>query len=92
MAYKYCRAIGLGLDISKEALIVAEKNSKLLGQGHNRASFSFSDIHQTNFTSQVISQWIGFNGGFVDVYVSNPPYIPTKVAQYATNVTGGPSL
>lgn len=58
-----------GVDISKEALKVAEKNAEnLLGQG--RITFMESDL----FVS--LEEQKKF-----DVIVSNPPYIPTKIIE-----------
>ena len=54
---------GLGVDISKQALIVAKENAKLNGV---LASFERSDLFE-----MVTDTY--------DVIVSNPPYIPTEV-------------
>lgn len=54
---------GLGVDISKQALIVAKENAKLNGVA---ASFERSDLFE-----MVTDTY--------DVIVSNPPYIPTDV-------------
>lgn len=60
-----CRCAGVGTDISKEALAVAEKNAQRLGV---RADFLQSDLFE-----QV--------SGRFDMILSNPPYIPTKVIE-----------
>ena len=54
---------GVGVDISKEALHVAEQNAKALG-------VTATWIH-SNLFEQVTSRY--------DIIVSNPPYIPTSV-------------
>ena len=59
---------GLGIDISKKALLIAEKNAKK-HKIINNISFlkrSFSDIHNYKF----------------DLIVSNPPYIKSKEIKY----------
>ncbi len=59
---------GLGIDISKKALLIAEKNAKKHNIINN-ISFhkrSFSDIHNYKF----------------DLIVSNPPYIKSKEIKY----------
>jgi len=55
---------GMGIDISKEAIKIAKKNSKNLNL-LNRSRFKVSDLSQ-------------FNIGKYDLIVSNPPYIPTN--------------
>ena len=56
------------VDISKEALEVAEKNASILGVAE-RIEFIQSDLFQR----------IGED--YFDIIVSNPPYIPTKVIE-----------
>ena len=55
---------GMGIDISKEAIEIAKKNSKNLSL-LNRSRFKVSDLSK-------------FNIGKYDLIVSNPPYIPTN--------------
>ena len=54
---------GVGVDISKEALHVAEQNAKALG-------VAATWLH-SNLFERVMSRY--------DIIVSNPPYIPTSV-------------
>lgn len=58
---------GLGVDISLEALTVAEENAKRLVP-EERLKFIESDLYERV-------------EGMFDVIVSNPPYIPTKVIE-----------
>ena len=55
---------GLGIDLSKEAINIAQKNSKKL-----------QVEKQSNF---LISNWMESINFKFDVVVSNPPYIPSK--------------
>ena len=58
---EYKEANGIGIDISKKALIVAKKNADLLNLKH-RASFK-------------LGNWCENIAGKFDLIVSNPPYI-----------------
>lgn len=63
-----------GTEISKEAIVIAERNSKQLGA---KTHFYHSDILKENLPESNL-----------DILVSNPPYIPNKeFAQMAKNVT-----
>lgn len=65
---KLCREKGIagtGMDISKEALLVAESNAKRLGIP---AKFVKGDLFEN-----------AESGKLFDMIVSNPPYIPTAV-------------
>lgn len=66
LALRNARVKGIGVDISKEALLVAERNAKTLQCG----SVTFL---QSNLFEQV-------NETF-DMIVSNPPYIKTRVIE-----------
>ena len=55
---------GLGIDLSKEAINIAQKNSKKL-----------QVEKQSNF---LISNWMESINFKFDIVVSNPPYIPSK--------------
>lgn len=60
---------GVGIDLSKEALAVAEINAQRLGlTEEGRVTFQESDLFET------------VEGKF-DIIVSNPPYIPTQVVE-----------
>jgi len=61
---EYPSAMGVGVDISDEALAVATANAEALGL-KNRALFKKSD-----WNSEIKGVW--------DVVISNPPYIPTE--------------
>jgi len=61
---EYSNARGIGVDISNEALAVAQDNAKGLGV-ESRVSF-------------VQSCWGEKVEGLFDIIVSNPPYIPTR--------------
>ncbi|WP_282604178.1 peptide chain release factor N(5)-glutamine methyltransferase [Pelagibius sp. Alg239-R121] len=79
-------ARGLGVDMSRQALAVAEENARNLGLG-SRADFACHD-----WTSGLIGTW--------DIILSNPPYIAeSEIADLAPEVadydplqalTGGP--
>lgn len=58
------KAYGLGVDISRNALDIAQKNSKLLGVS-DRATF-------------MESNWFGKVTSKFDLIVSNPPYISSE--------------
>ena len=62
---------GLGLDISKEALLVAEQNKKNLGFS---AKFLESNLFSALETDEALEKW-----GKFDIIVSNPPYIESEV-------------
>ncbi len=62
---------GLGLDISGEALLVAERNKNNLGL---LAEFLESNLFSALETDEVPEKW-----GKFDIIVSNPPYIETEV-------------
>ena len=55
---------GVGIDISKKAIQIANVNSKRIGM-LNRSKFKVMDLEK-------------LNEGKYDLIVSNPPYIPTK--------------
>lgn len=63
---------GVGVDISKEALKVAEKNAGNL-QVQERVQFIESNL----FFGEFFSEKDGNNTGSYDMLISNPPYIPT---------------
>lgn len=63
LLYEYPRATGVGVDISPEALAVAQENATNLGL-QSRVEF-------------LTSHWCMNVTGAFDVIVSNPPYIPT---------------
>ncbi|MBQ7358517.1 MAG: peptide chain release factor N(5)-glutamine methyltransferase [Lachnospiraceae bacterium] len=68
---------GVGVDISKEALVVARRNAAAIlecgiGDGTEKLDQIVRWIHSDMFT-QVEGQF--------DVITSNPPYIPTKVIE-----------
>lgn len=60
--------IGVGADISKEALEVAERNAKKLLKAEKQITFLHSDLFEK------------VKGSF-DMIVSNPPYIPSSVIE-----------
>lgn len=62
---------GIGVDISREALLVAEKNKKNLGLS---AEFLESNLFSALETDEALEK-----GGKFDIIVSNPPYIETEV-------------
>jgi release factor glutamine methyltransferase len=62
---EYPNATGVGVDISEQALEVAQQNMSLLGMV-NRARF-------------LRSRWADEVEGEFDIIVSNPPYIPTQI-------------
>lgn len=62
---------GLGLDISKEALLVAEQNKKNLGLS---GEFLESNLFSALETDEALEKW-----GKFDIIVSNPPYIESEV-------------
>ena len=61
-------ACGVGVDVSDEALAVAEKNAAALGV-KDRIRFIRSDLFSGVDSAQ---------GAIFDLIVSNPPYIPTR--------------
>lgn len=63
LLYEFPQAKGVGVDISDEALKVAQENAVHLGL-QSRASF-------------VASHWCMRVDGVFDIIISNPPYIPT---------------
>lgn len=63
------KAQGTGVDMSTEALAVAQDNAKALGLG-NRARFVVGDWNAPDGLREA--------GGPFDVVVSNPPYIPSR--------------
>ncbi len=65
-------ASGTGVDLSEEALVVAERNRKSLNVGE-RALFVKSDI----FSSEYFMQNSGRELPEYDMLISNPPYIAT---------------
>ena len=58
------KCFGVGIDISKKAIQIANVNSKRIGM-LNRSKFKVMDLEK-------------LNEGKYDLIVSNPPYIPTK--------------
>jgi release factor glutamine methyltransferase len=58
--------LGLALDISNKALLIAEKNAKI-NQVSNRLNFIQSDLFKNLHHDQIF-----------DIIISNPPYIPTN--------------
>ena len=60
---EYPRSKGIGIDISKEALLVAEQNKK-----NRQANLILRDFMRPDWTKDL---------GRFDIIVSNPPYIPT---------------
>lgn len=64
---------GIGVDISEEALKVAEKNAENL-QVSERVQFIESNL----FSGVFFSEKDGNDTGSYDILISNPPYIPTK--------------
>lgn len=58
-------AIGVGVDVSEEALAVARRNALRHGLG-DRVTFRKSD-------------WVSGVSGLYDMVVSNPPYIPSAI-------------
>ena len=64
---------GVGVDISKEALQVAEKNAENL-QVSERVQFIESNL----FFGAFFSEKYGNDTKSYDILISNPPYIPTK--------------
>lgn len=58
--------LGLALDISNKALLIAEKNAKL-NQVLTRINFKQSDLFKNLSNDQIF-----------DIIISNPPYIPTN--------------
>ena len=65
---------GVGIDISKNAIQTAKKNSKKMNLS-NRSNFKVFDINE-------------FNIGRYDLIVSNPPYIPTRdISKLSEDIT-----
>ena len=64
---------GIGVDISEEALKVAEKNAENL-QVSERVQFIESNL----FSGVFFSEKDGNDTRSYDILISNPPYIPTK--------------
>jgi release factor glutamine methyltransferase len=65
--------IGIGVDVSPEALAVARRNTKKLIEDHEkRVTLIQSDWFATNFFKR--RYWFLTHG--FDIIVSNPPYIP----------------
>ena len=58
--------LGLALDISNKALLIAEKNAKI-NQVLSRINFKQSDLFKNLHHDQIF-----------DIIISNPPYIPTN--------------
>ena len=58
--------LGLALDISNKALLIAEKNAKI-NQVLNRINFIQSDLFKNLQNDQIF-----------EIIISNPPYIPTN--------------
>lgn len=69
------RCHGLGVDLSPEAVAVAEENARLLGfserEGGGEAVFRQGDLYEA----------IGEESVTFDIIVSNPPYIRTDVIE-----------
>ena len=61
---EYINATGVGIDISPKVLAIAAQN-----RGQRKA-----DLYQRDFFK---SDW-GYDLGFFDIVISNPPYIPTQ--------------
>lgn len=68
-----CR--GVGLDISENALEIAEKNSVT---AHTGISFKKCDILSEKDWNSFIKENVSDCGEKFDIITSNPPYIPTK--------------
>ncbi len=64
---EYANAKGIGIDISCEALAIAQQNNVA-----GRAEFCRADFRDKSFYG---------NMGRFDIIISNPPYIPTKDIQ-----------
>ncbi len=65
---------GFGIDISKQAIQTAKKNSKKMNLS-NRSNFKAFNINE-------------FNIGRYDLIVSNPPYIPTRdISKLSEDIT-----
>lgn len=78
--FDFPRALVAGADISKEALLVAEKNARkiLMPQGEGEGvAWLCSDLREglpaPPFFPQEISSW--------DMIVANPPYVPSSEAR-----------
>lgn len=65
---------GIGIDISKDALLVAEENAKRLGLD---ATFLEGDLFAP--LAQLVSQ--KGQDGLFDIIISNPPYIASSVIE-----------
>jgi release factor glutamine methyltransferase len=70
----------LGVDISAEAIQVAEENASVLGFS-NRAKFLCQSV--SDLTSQIVGNALG---GLADAIVANPPYIAVDSADVQTMV------
>lgn len=64
--HSYPNAQGVGVDISRGALLMAQKNLTALGLGR-RASFALGDWGDAQ----------GIRGKQFDIILSNPPYVPS---------------
>ena len=88
---EFPNARGVGLDVSREALDVAQSNAKALGVA-GRATLLYGDWREADWTRPL--------GGPFDLVVSNPPYIEAgtidglmpEVARYEPRLAldGGP--
>lgn len=68
---EFPEASGIGIDISRDAIEVAERNRKELGINEGRARFlniGWNDLRQAQYQKELRD---------VDIIVSNPPYIRT---------------
>ena len=76
--------IGVGVDISKEALEIARENARvLLPSSKALSQEALEDEQQTNCSKYVFLQSDMFQNvkGQYDILVSNPPYIPSHVIE-----------
>lgn len=82
---KIPNGIGIGVDISEEALTMAKKNQQLLCNSEQQVNFLCKDMAQLDLKKDL-------NNEPVDLLICNPPYLSSgKIEKYHATIKNQPS-